>query len=553
MPETTIISLLDRITRAQEELLAKSSVVSQNRPDLTVCMESMLRKLDQMNCSLGGHSVSHEAPDAAAPQAVRSSGHEEVLVRYTDGHGQFDPEGKFIVLRSKMFKPNGEPDGEHTGVFESLDPDPTALLRWFTPADPPYDAASPVPRDSDHIEIRAYTKASWTFADGSSIYATGPAVVHLTSFKDRSAMFFVSVAASITGGTGKYADAIGIKTALGSTYLTPDAPFGPGASFPGKTIETFRVIHKNDVVLPPEKTPSAEFPYAPKYQKVLGSRMHYIEDGVGDPILFLHGNPAWSYMWRNVIPHVRDQARCIAVDYIGMGKSDKPDIKYRFEDHARYIESFINALKLDRITLVMNDWGTIFGFDYAMRHPHRIKGLAFSEAAFYPYRSWSEFMSPNSPPAYRQTFQMFRSGTEGSGPGWQKLVEENFQVEQMFPRLAGRKLSPEEVDQYVAPFREKSSRLPVWRFAQELPVEGQPPDVTAVVEEYSRKLQESTIPKLLLAGWPGVITSDYNIEWAKAHLKNLTTQHMGFTLHLPQESNPVLFGKTLSAWYRSLK
>jgi haloalkane dehalogenase len=517
-------------------------------------------KLDRIaDCleMLGGKSTTtvSSRPSSAMDgvEAARSGPNEEVLIRYTDGYGEFDAAGKFIVLRANMFKMNGEPDGEHVGVFESLDPDPSALLRWFKTADGPFDAPGPVPQDADHIQIRAYTKAKWRFGDGSEIIATGPALVHLASFRDRSAMFFVSVAASITDGTGRYQNAIGIKTALGSTYLKPDALFGPGARFPGKTIETFRIINRRDVVLPPERQPSAEFPFESKYLQVRGSRMHYIDVGSGDPVLFLHGNPAWSYMWRNVIPHVRPHARCIAVDYIGMGKSDKPPIQYHFQEHAQYLQDFIAALNLDRITLVMNDWGTIFGFDYAMRYPHKIKGLAFSEAAFYPYRTWDDFLSPKSPPVFRQTFQRFRSGIEGVGPGWQALVEENFQVEQMFPQLAGRKLTKEEVGNYVMPFRDKSSRKVVWRFAQELPVEGQPPDVAERVEQYSRSLQESEIPKLLICGWPGVITSDYNIEWAKSHLKNLKIAHVGFTLHLPQESNPDLFGKELVEWYRNLK
>ena len=125
---------------------------------------------------------------------------------------------------------------------------------------------------------------------------------------------------------------------------------------------------------------SADFPYAPHYVDVHGSRMHYIEAGNGDPVLFLHGNPTSSYLWRNIIPHVQSHARCIALDLIGMGKSDKPDIDYSFFDHATYVEGFIETLGLQNLTLVIHDWGSALGFHYAMRNEANIKALAFMEA-----------------------------------------------------------------------------------------------------------------------------------------------------------------------------
>jgi hypothetical protein len=187
--------------------------------------------------------------DAGAPAAggvprfAVSGPHEEVIVRYTVGTGRFTPDGKFIILTSKMFKENGEEDGHHEGVFQSRVADPSALLAWFRQPRPPLDAAGPV----DTIEVRADTKAVWTFGDGSSIVAVGPAVVHLARFKDGSQMFFVSVAASITGGTGRFEGTLGIKTALGGTYLDKGSPFGPDTEFPGKTIETFRVIRASEI------------------------------------------------------------------------------------------------------------------------------------------------------------------------------------------------------------------------------------------------------------------------------------------------------------------
>lgn len=523
-------------------------------------LEQAARSLDTIAGHLGslaraagsGSGAPGFLPDA--PDNARSApkGVEDVLIRYTVGRGEFDESGRFIVLRAKMFTLDDREDGDHVGVFESTDPEPAALLRWFKRAPDPYDAPGPVPTDPDHIQIRAHTKARWTFKDGSTIEASGPAMVHLARFRDESGIFFVAVAATITGGTGRYEGALGVKNALGSTLLTPDAQFGPGSTFPGRTIETFRIIRRSDVILPPERAPRPDCPYASRYEVVRGSRMHYFEEGVGDPVVFLHGNPAWAYMWRNVIPHLTDRARCIALDLIGMGKSDAPSIPYRLRDHAEYLQEFIDAKRLDRITFVMNDWGTILGFDYAMRYPHKVKGLAFSEALFEPYASWDDFLAPGGPPQFRETFQKFRTGKEGEGPGWELLVERNFQVEVLLPQVAGRQLSDAEKRAYIEPFLDKARRKVMWVFAQELPIEGEPADVTDRVSEYARRLKQSDVPKLFIAGWPGVISTPYHVEWARRHLKNLTVAHLGWAMHLPPESDPDRYGEALAAWYAGL-
>ncbi|MEL7232893.1 MAG: alpha/beta fold hydrolase, partial [Chloroflexota bacterium] len=135
---------------------------------------------------------------------------------------------------------------------------------------------------------------------------------------------------------------------------------------------------------------STDFPFESRFVDVHGSKMHYVDVGEGAPVLFLHGNPTSSYLWRNIIPHMSDHARCIAPDLIGMGKSDKPDIPYRFDDHYRYITGFIEALDLTNITLVIHDWGSALGFHYAMQHEDNVKGVAFMEAIVRPM-SWSDF------------------------------------------------------------------------------------------------------------------------------------------------------------------
>ena len=148
------------------------------------------------------------------------------------------------------------------------------------------------------------------------------------------------------------------------------------------------------------KAISTTLPLTSKYVEVHGSKMHYLDEGVGDPILFLHGNPTSSYLWRNIIPHLTPHARCIAPDLIGMAKSDKPDLNYRFFDHVKYVEGFIEKLGVSNLTLVAHDWGSALGFHYAMRHEDNVKGLAFMEAIVKPL-SWEDF-----PPDFKNGFRL---------------------------------------------------------------------------------------------------------------------------------------------------
>ena len=135
----------------------------------------------------------------------------------------------------------------------------------------------------------------------------------------------------------------------------------------------------------------ADFTYPSHFADVLGSKMHYVEHGTGDPVLFLHGQPTWSYLWRNVMPEIEGRGRLIAVDLIGYGMSDKPAIDYEMADHIHYLDAFIEQLNLKNITLVIHDWGSFFGFDYARRNPDNVKGIAFMEAVLFPVPSYDDF------------------------------------------------------------------------------------------------------------------------------------------------------------------
>ncbi|MCB0208711.1 MAG: haloalkane dehalogenase [Anaerolineae bacterium] len=290
-------------------------------------------------------------------------------------------------------------------------------------------------------------------------------------------------------------------------------------------------------------TISADFPFKANYIEVHGSKMHYVDEGSGDPILFLHGNPTSSYLWRNIIPYLTPHDRCIAPDLIGMGKSDKPDIEYSFFDHVHYIDGFIDALGLKNITLVIHDWGSGLGFHYAMRHESNIKAVAFMEAILLPLPDWNGF-----PPDSRELFQAFRT----PDVGWDMIVNQNIFVEQLLPQAVVRGLTKAEMDHYRAPFTDPASRKPVWRWPNEIPIAGKPADVTAAVNAYNQKFQQSDLPKLLFYATPGGIMTAPVVEWCRQHLKNLETVDLGQGIHYLQEDHPDQIGTVLAEWYQTL-
>ena len=287
---------------------------------------------------------------------------------------------------------------------------------------------------------------------------------------------------------------------------------------------------------------SADFPYGSKYIDLYGSKIHYIDEGTGEPILFLHGNPTSSYLWRNIIPFLTSMARCIAPDLIGMGKSDKPDLEYRFFDHVKYAEGFIEKMGLENITLVIHDWGSALGLHYAMRHEDKIKGIAFMEAILMPL-SWETF-----PPDFKEVFQAIRTPEVG----WDMIMNKNIFIEQILPGAVVRKLSEEEMNHYREPLKEPGSRKPTWRWPNEVPIDGVPPDVTEVVETYNQWLQQSDLPKLLFYATPGGIVPAPAVEWCKQRLKNLKTVDIGQGIHFLQEDNPHLIGSELAKWFSSI-
>ena len=486
--------------------------------------------------------------------ALQQDPREEVLIRYIIGTGTVSPDGRHIVLKAGMYQLNGERDGYHHGVLQARFRDPAEL----TPLPPAPREPLDAPSEVVPLDVRGDTKARWIFGDGSTLTGVGPALAEVVSLRGGAQFLFVPVLTAFTGGTGRFEGARGIKTALGSTFLAPQARFAPGATIPIRSVETFKVIRAPDLQ-PDSRSPASASdlrggPVQSRSVEVFGSKMHYVDAGDGPPVLFLHGNPTSSYLWRNVIPCLLPRARCLCPDLIGMGQSDKPDIEYRFADHARYLEEFIRKLRLEGIILVLHDWGGPLGFDYAMRQERNVKGISFMECLLRPYPTWDDFPARGSGPEFdqlRNLFRKFRLGGVG-GEGWQLIVDQNVFVENVIPQVAGRPLTEEEMDHYREPFRAPASRKPIWRLANELPIARQPLDVHRRAAEFSRKLQHSRLPKLLFYGTPGAVLREPHVQWARDNLSNLEVIACGPGIHLLPETSPSLIGGELARWVQEI-
>ena len=231
-----------------------------------------------------------------------------------------------------------------------------------------------------------------------------------------------------------------------------------------------------------------------KKVSILDTEISYVDTGDGDPIVFLHGNPTWSYLWRNIIPYIQDYGRCLAPDLVGMGQSGKsPTRAYRFQDHARYLDAWFDALHLSRnIILVLHDWGSALGFYRAFRHREQIQAIIYMEAIVQP-RRWEDFPSGRD--------AMFRALR--SEQGEHLVLDENFFIEVVLPKSIIRRLREEEMAAYRAPFRDRESRLPTLIWPREMPIDGAPADVVKIVENYGDWLAGSDIPKLFINADPG--------------------------------------------------
>jgi haloalkane dehalogenase len=283
-----------------------------------------------------------------------------------------------------------------------------------------------------------------------------------------------------------------------------------------------------------------------QYKEVNGNRMAYIDEGHGDAIVFQHGNPTSSYLWRNVMPHLEGLGRLVAADLIGMGASDKladsgPD-RYHYAEQRDYLFALWDELDLgDRVIFVLHDWGSALGFDWANRHRDRVAGIAYMEAVTMPI-NWSDFPGP-----MRTVFQGFRS-PEGES----MVLEQNMFVEAVLPASVKRQLSDEEMDHYRAPFRNPGEeRRPTLSWPRNIPIEGEPADVVATVEEYGAWLSKSDVPKLFIKGEPGALIRGRALDFVRTWPNQTEVSVPG--VHFIQEDSADEIGAAVASFVRALR
>lgn len=285
--------------------------------------------------------------------------------------------------------------------------------------------------------------------------------------------------------------------------------------------------------------------YPKCYAQVLGKRMAYVDVGEGSPIVFLHGNPTSSYLWRNVIPHLSGQARCIAPDLIGMGDSEKLDScgpdSYRFVEHRRYLDDLLKTLGVtENVTFVVHDWGSALGFDWANRHRDSVKGVAYMEALVCPV-TWEQW-----PRAVAPTFKALRS-PEGD----EMILGKNAFVAQILPMSIMRKLGDAEKNAYGRPFLAPGEeRRPTLTWPREIPIDGEPADVVEIVQAYADWLSSSELPKLFINAEPGAILRGDQREFCRRWPNQTEVSVKG--IHFIQEDSPDEIGRAVSDWYRTL-
>ncbi|MFB8237009.1 haloalkane dehalogenase [Kitasatospora purpeofusca] len=277
-------------------------------------------------------------------------------------------------------------------------------------------------------------------------------------------------------------------------------------------------------------------------QPVLDSTMYHREHGAGAPLVFLHGNPTSSHLWRDVLPAVGGPGRLLAPDLIGMGESGKPDIDYTFADQARYLDAWFDALGLDEVVLVGHDWGGALAFDWAARHPGRVRGVAFTETIVKPM-AWEEF-----PEGGRPLFEAIKT----PGVGEAMILDGNAFIEQALPGTVATPLDPADLDVYRRPYPTRESRRPLLQWPRSMPLGGEPAEVVARIEAYDAWLASSAdVPKLLLtfAPGPGTMMGPAIVDWCARTIAALEIEHSDAVAgHHTPEDQPLAIAAALAAW-----
>ena len=280
-----------------------------------------------------------------------------------------------------------------------------------------------------------------------------------------------------------------------------------------------------------------------RYVQVLGRQMAYVEEGAGAPIVFLHGNPTSSYLWRSVMPELSGRGRLIAPDLIGMGDSDKLAAedagRYTFVRHRAFLDAFLDAVDVGTdVTLVIHDWGSALGFDWARRHPDRVSGIAYMEALVMPLPGWDDW-----PEQARGIFRGMRSPA-----GEEMILQKNLFIEAILPASILRTLSSEEMDEYRRPFATPGDdRLPTLVWPRQIPIAGEPADVTAIIADYAAWLPTTDdLKKLFINADPGIILTGAQREFCRAWPNQTEVTVPG--LHFIQEDAGTAIGRAIAEW-----
>jgi haloalkane dehalogenase len=271
-----------------------------------------------------------------------------------------------------------------------------------------------------------------------------------------------------------------------------------------------------------------------KHIAVLGTQMAYVDVGEGDPIVFLHGNPTPSYLWRNIIPHLLPFGRCLAPDYVGMGNSGAaPDGGYRFVDHQRYLDAWFDAMGIEKnVIIVVHDWGSALGFSWAHRYLERVKAIVYMEAIVRPFRSWDEW-----PDATRAFFQAQRTTA-----GEDLILQKNLFIEYLLPL---RNMSQEAMEVYRRHYRNPGpTRQPMLAWTRDLPIAGDPEDVVRIVDSYAHWLSTSQIPKLFIDAEPAGFLIGAQREFCRAWPNQQIVTVQGS--HFLQEDAPEAVGNAIA-------
>lgn len=295
--------------------------------------------------------------------------------------------------------------------------------------------------------------------------------------------------------------------------------------------------------------PRSDLRYTKKTMQVLDTEIAYVDEGKGNAIVFIHGAPESIYVWRNILPYLEPYGRIVAFDLPGHGDSGKPDIEYKFADYQRYVAEIMKKLNLgDNIVLVIHDWGSVIGMDWASKNSNRVKGIVMMEALvapFYPILDTKEAVKRRGKAGAIHHYRLYKSDE-----GHHLVYDENLFIEETMQIHTYRELSQREMYAYRKPFREIDDRLPIYMWAREVGLDGDQPYNDQAMKDYNEWMLKTDTKFLDIYGSPGEVTEEYDVRWRVEHLKNIDTAYVGVVLHFVQEDQPVATGRAIADWYR---